>query len=202
MVEHLDKRYREILEQERLFIKRAVYHIHAYTPKPWWHVLIPFKVLLEYYSRKKDVRALEESHLYLKQIALAMAYNDVDSGNPGASDPEMLARLHDYRVHIQKLNSADLYQGLEHWLKLLKAHYYRLLQVQEKRYHTLVRTAYTTKQHYQAFLDELAEVEARIDRALLELPKDGQHPETYLNNRKQAFAQLRERELRETFGEN
>lgn len=202
MVEHLDKRYREILEQERLFIKRAVYYLHAYTPKPWWQVFIPFKFLLEYYSRKKDVRSLEQSHLYLKQMALDMAYKDVSSGNPGGSDPEMLARLHDYRVHIQKINSTDLCQGLEQWLKFLKDHYYRLLQVPGKRYHALVRETYTTKQNYQAFLDELAHVETRMDRALLDLHKDGKQTETYLTNKKKVFAQLREREVRETFGEN
>lgn len=201
MIEPLDKRYQAILEQERLFIKRAVYYIHAYTPRPWWQIFIPLKFLLEYHARKKDVQSFEKSHLYLKEIALAMAYQEVSSENPGSSDPELLARLRDYQVHIQKSNSADLQQGLGQWLKHLKNHYGKLLQVQEKKYHLLLRKAYNTKQNYQSFLVELAVTENRVDRTLLELHQDGKQTEAYLDRKQRAFELLREREVRETFGE-
>ncbi|MFP4084216.1 MAG: NF038143 family protein [Desulfonatronovibrio sp.] len=197
----LDKRYNEIMEQEKLFVKRAVYFIHAYTPKPWWHVLIPFRFLLEYYSRKKDIRSFQKSHLYLKQIALAMAYQDIKTGTAGGSDSEMLAQVRDYSMRLQQLHSADLHQYIEQWMNLLKAHYYRLLLVQEKYYYLLLNKAYAGRQEYEDFLSKLADVEKKMDQIILDTHKNTDKSKQYIKSRQKAFAEIRERELREAFGE-
>ncbi|MFN2353448.1 MAG: NF038143 family protein [Desulfopila sp.] len=201
MSKKLNKRYTELLEQEKLFIKRGVYWIHAYTPRPWWRACIPFNFLIDYLSRKKDVRAFSESHFYLKQIALSMAYKDAESENPGQSDSEMQAELRDYWMHMQKSESKVLYEYLQQWMALLKNHYLKLLLVQEKYYILLLQQAYSSRQEYKTFLTELAEVEKKIDQRILDHQKDMALPEGYIQRKQKAFLELRERDLREAFGE-
>ena len=201
MSKALDKRYSELLEQEKRFIKRVVYFIHAYTPRPWWRAFIPFNFLIDYFSRKKDVRAFSDSHLYLKQIALSMAYKDAESGNPGQSDSEMQAELRDYWMHIQKIKSRELYENLQQWMALLKKHYLKLLLVQERHYILLLQNVYSSRQEYNAFLTELTGVEEKIDQAILDHQKDKALPAGYIQRKQKAFQKIRERDLREAFGE-
>ncbi|MFW6106471.1 MAG: NF038143 family protein, partial [Desulfovermiculus sp.] len=70
----LDKVYKLLLERERRFAKNVAYLIRAQTQRPWWHIFIPFKFLLEYRDLKKDIRNFSAKHVHLKQIALSTAY--------------------------------------------------------------------------------------------------------------------------------
>lgn len=200
MSKDLDKRYKEILEQEKIFLKRVVYYIHAYTPRPWWHVLIPFKFLLEYFSRKKDQRSFEDFYLHLKQIALAMAYQEIQTNSPESKDSELLAQLRDFCTHSSQIRCRGVHQLLEQWLGLLKKHYTRLLQVQEKYYHLLIGKAYGSAGNYQAFLRELSEIEKEMDQVWVDFQNNKARALTCAGNRQMAFAEIRKRELREAFG--
>ncbi|HKK00368.1 MAG TPA: NF038143 family protein [Desulfotignum sp.] len=197
----LDKRYSELLEQEKRFIKRVVYFIHAYTPRPWWRVVIPFNFLIDYFSRKKEIQAFSDSHFYLKQIALSMAYKDAESGNPGQSNSEMQAELRDYWMHMQKIESRELYEHLQQWMAMLKKHYLKLLLVQERYYIPLLQKAYSSRQEYKAFLTELTKLEEKIDQIILEYQNDKVLPAGYIQRKQKAFQEIRERDLREAFGE-
>lgn len=201
MGKDLDKRYSELLDQEKLFIKRVVYFIHAYTPHPWWHAFIPFKFLIEYYSRKKDVRTFSETHLYLKQIALSMAYKDAESGNPGQSESEMQAELRDYWMHMQKIKSQNLFEHLQEWMSLLKEHYHRLLLVRERYYILLLQQAYSSRQEYKNFLEKLTQVEKKIDQCILDSQKENTFLKNYIPRKQKAFEEIRARDVREAFGE-
>lgn len=201
MGKDLDNRYSELLDQEKVFIKRVVYYIHAYTPRPWWHSFIPFNFLIDYFSRKKDVRAFSDSHLYLKQIALSMAYKDAESGNLGQSDFEMQAELRDYWMHMQKFESTELYEHLQQWMALLKEHYLKLLLIQERYYILLLQKAYSSRQEYKTFLTNLAEVEKKIDQIILDHQKNQAPLSRYIQWKQKAFWEIRERDLREAFGE-
>ena len=200
MSNSLDKRYYEMLEQEKRFIRRVVYFIHAYTPRPWWRAVIPFNFLIDYFSRKKDVRVFSDSHLYLKQIALSMAYKDAESGKPGESDSEMQAALRDYWMHMQKIESRELHEYLQQWMAMLKNHYLKLLLVQERYYIRLLQKAYSSRQEYNTFLTELAGVEEKIDRIIIDSQEDKALLAGYMHRKQKAFQEIRDRDLREAFG--
>ncbi len=194
----LSDKYNILLEKEQRFAKRVVYLMRAYTQRPWWHMFIPFRFLFEYFALKKDIRNFTSKHVHLKQIALSAAFRGVESQDPAKSSREMQAELRDFWLHVEKLESQELYEQLSDWMELLFKHYYRLFQASADNYITLIRQAYTSKNAYQGFLDQMAEIEKKIDQALLEALGVSQ-PDQYIQDKQKAMQQEREIELGEIF---
>ncbi|MDF1592942.1 MAG: NF038143 family protein [Desulfobacterales bacterium] len=197
MDKSLDKKYSLVLEREKQFVKRVVYIMRAHTQPPWWHMLIPFRFLFEHMARKRDVRAFSATHLYLKQIALSAARWDVEPGDPAASGRQMQARLRDYWLHMQTVKSGEIYEYLSEWMELLRSHYHRLLKASGKNYQTLLQNAYPSSE-YRDFLSRLTDLERKIDRSLLLVQGKTDTISAFIQNKQNAFAKVRERELRET----
>lgn len=194
----LDKQYKLLLEEERRFAKRIAFHIRAQTPHPWWHIFIPFKFLLEYFSLKKDVRNFSAKHVYLKQIALSAAYRSAETRDPDQSSQEMQAELRDFWLHVQKLDSQELYKLLGQWMDMLFRHYDRLLQTHEENYLAIIRKAYNSSGQYQNFLDQLTQIEKRIDQAV-QAATGTSSTDPYIHYKQKAIQDLRSRELRDIF---
>ncbi len=199
MGKHLDKKYVLLLEQEKRFVRRVVYLMRVHTPRPWWHMFVPFMVLFEHLARKRDVRAFSATHLYLKQIALSAAYRDAESGHPAGNDARVQAQLRDYWLHMQKIESREIYEHLAIWVDLLRKHYRRLLRARGKHYAGLIRNTYASADAYRTFLSQLTEVEEKMDHDLTRLEKDNSVLALYLQRKQKAIENVRNREVREIY---
>ncbi len=195
----LDKTFLLVQEQEKRFLKQAVFLFRAYAPKPWWHMLIPFKFVLEYLARKKAYRSFSKTYLHLKQIALDAAYQDLISDSQAESEARLEARLREYWLQKQPNMSQELYTQLHTWLDLLRGHYLRMLQSRGRHYHDLLAEAYPSKQAYSNFVKQLTLVEEEMDPAVFRTGQADCSATPDLDNQRKAFAQVRERELREAF---
>lgn len=197
MSELLDKQYNLLLQQERLLAKRVVYLIRAQAQKPWWHIFIPFKFLLEYKRLKKDIRNFSARHVYLKQIALAAAYRSTLTRDQEKPRQEMQAELRDFCLHSQEITSRNAYELLGQWMDLLFQHYWQLFQIQENNYQDLIRKAYTYKE-YQSFLKQLSQLENSMNQAEQSDPEPGKL-DPCIRQKQQAIQDLRSRELDDIF---
>jgi hypothetical protein len=200
MDKHQNKKYVMLLEREKQFVRRVVYLIRAQTPRPWWHAFVPLTFLFEYLARKRDVRAFSDTHLYLKQIALSAASRDVETGDPRENDPHVQAQLRDYWLHMQKIESQEIFEHLSIWVDLLRQHYRRLLEVQGKNYTGLIRNAYASLDAYRTFLSDLTRVEKRMDHEMTRIQKENHAFSLYIQRKQKATENVRDRELREISG--
>ncbi|MFW6055180.1 MAG: NF038143 family protein [Thermodesulfobacteriota bacterium] len=196
-----DKAFSRIEKQEKDFVRRVVYLLRAYTPGPWWHVLIPFRFVLEYLTRKREIKLFSKTHLYLKHLALSAAYQDLASDDPAESDARLEAGLRDYWLHMQDTKSQEIYEHLSAWTELLRKHYFRMLNTGETNYGLMLQNAYFSGSAYKEFLDHLADRERQIDRVMLGFrPLNEKKPAgQWLVNKQKAFAQVRDREIREAW---
>ena len=196
-----DKAFSRIEKQEKDFVRRVVYLLRAYTPGPWWHVLIPFRFVLEYLTRKREIKLFSKTHLYLKHLALSAAYQDLASADPAESDARLEARLRDYWLHMQDTKSQEIYEQLSAWTELLRKHYFRMLQTGETDYRLMLQKAYSSESAYKEFLDRLADREGRIDRVLLGFRPVNEEKAAgqWLLNKQKAFARIRDREIHEAW---
>ncbi len=198
MHDMLDKQYNLLLEEERRFAKRIVYLIRAQSPRPWWHIFIPFKFVFEYFSLKKEVQNFSAKHVYLKQIALSAAYRSAETRDLDKSSQDMQAELRDFWLHVQKLDSQGLYKLLGQWMDMLFRHYDRLFQTHEENYLAQIRKVYNSSGQYQNFLDQLTQIEKQIDQEVqAAVGSSGTDP--YIQYKQQAIQDLRARELRDIF---
>jgi len=194
----LQDQYSLLLQTEKEFATRVVYLMRAYTPQPWWHLFIPFKFLMEYFSLRKERREFIEKHLLFKRMALDAAFRAVESGEPEKNRQEMHNQLREFWLRNQQFESRQLNDRLEKMIDLLFDHYLRLIRTGERDYSLMVRQAYRVKADYQNFLDEMARVEAEIDRAVAEA-LGLKWPDFYMQNKQKAIREVRSREVRETF---
>ena len=195
----LDKTFLLIQEQEKRFLKQAIFLFRAYAPKPWWHLLIPFKFILEYLARKKAYRSFSKTYLHLKLIALDAAYQNLVSDSQAESEARLEARLREYWLQKQPTMSQELYAQLRTWLDLLHTHYLRMLQSRGRHFHDLPAEAYPSKDAYTEFVNQLALVEEEIYPAVVGTDQEACSTRSCLEAQQKAFAQVRERELREAF---
>jgi len=198
MSKALESQYRLLLDQEKKFAKRVVYMIRAKTSSPWWHLFIPFKFLLEYFSLRKNVKEFTEKHLLVKRLALSAAYRTVQSGDRDKNRQQMLGELRDFWLHKQRLDSRELYELLGELADILWEHYLRLLEIPGKDYNSIVRRAYGGRGEYRLFLDRVEDVEKRIDRAAHDaLNMESLDPHT--RSRQEAMREVREQDVNDIF---
>ena len=186
------------MEQEKSFAKQVVYIMRAQAPPSWWHLFIPFKFLLEYFSFKKNVRVFTEKHLLLKRMALSAAFRAAESGNRDQRREEMQAELRDFCIHHQDPYFQKLYDRLAELADLLLAHYQRLLETDGKDYHAMVRSAYGFRAQYRQFLNLVEAAEAGIDQAVVDALWL-ESPDPNIRSRQAAMREARHRALDEIF---
>lgn len=195
----LDKTYRLIREQEKALLKQAIFLLRAYTSRPWWHMLIPFRFVLEYLARKKAYKSFSKTYLHLKQMALDAAYHELISHSRAEGKARLEARLREYWLQQQPHLPQELYTQLHSWLELLRSHYLSLLQSRGRHFHDLLAQAYPSQQAYTDFIKQLALVEDEILPAVFETGQAVCSTPSCLEAQQKALAQVRERELREAF---
>jgi hypothetical protein len=194
----LDKQYNLLLQEEKRFAKRVTYLIRAQTPRPWWHIFVPFKFLFEYLTLKRDMRSFLANQVYLKQIALSAAYRSTKSDAQHKSQQEMQAELRDFCLHTQKIEPQKVYESLAQWMDLLFKHYCRLFETRERDYQALLRRAYNSAPAYQSFLEQLNSLERQIDQELQDSSSAGSLAD-YTRQRQKAIQEMRAREARDIF---
>ncbi len=194
----LDKQFKLLLERERRFSKNVVYLTRAQTPRPWWHIFIPFKFLLEYRDLKKDIRHFTAKYLTLKHIALSAAYRAAVTNDRKKNQQTMQAELRDFCVHNQKIPSQEAYEILKQWMDLLFQHYYRLFLIPERDYSKLIRQAYTSSEEYRSFLGQLNTLEQDMDQAL-QSASGGEESDLHIQQKQKALQDLRSREINDMY---
>lgn len=195
----LDKNYLLIQEQEKNMLKQAIFLLRAYTPNPWWHMLVPFKFVLDYHARKKAYKSFSNTYLHLKQMALTAAYQNLISDSQAESEARLEARLREYWLRKQPNLPQELYAQLRTWLDLLRGHYLKMLQSRGRHSHDLLAEAYPSRQAYTDFVNQLALVEEEIYPAVFGAGQTVCPACSCLEAQRKAFAQVREREVREAF---
>lgn len=199
MLKVADKLYRLLIDQEKTFAKRVVYIMRAETPPPWWHLLIPFRFLLEYFAFRKNVRQFTEKYLLLKRMALSAALNAVQHGDWDRSRQEMHSELRDFWMHSQKIQSRELYEHLVELADLSMDHYRKLLETGEMDYTSMIRRAYGRPSEYRDHLEQLGQTEAKIDQAAHNA-FGLDTPDPHITARRKAMQEARMQHLREIFG--
>ena len=194
----LQDQYSLLLQVETEFAGRVVYLMRANAPRPWWHHLIPFNFLTEYFSLRKERRNFTEKHLYFKRRALDAAIFSIKSGDPEKSRQQMHSELRESMRQNQQPESRRLSELLGKMMDMLLEHYLRLIKTGELDYTQMLRRSYGDRVHYQNFLDEMSQLEREIDKEVVKVMGLSQL-DAYMQNKQKAIREVRGREVRETF---
>jgi hypothetical protein len=194
----MSAKYEMILKEEILFAKNVALQIRALKPQPLWHLLIPFKFLLEFFAAKQEVDRFADSFLMPRKLALDAAHQFV----MGEDRDRVLASVGNHLrnwLSEQKLFSRPVYQKLMAEVDVLIDHYVKLLQAEGNSYEVLVRNAYQTREPYAALLQELSTLEKAIDEAVVQMAGGDEIMRKHLTAKQEILAESRARKLRSIF---
>ena len=164
----MQTKYGIILAYEESFARAVAMGVIIRKPLSVFHLLVPFMFIFDFIRRKSDTEMFTKNFLFTRKLALDAA---VDI-NQGEDRQRQLAKIKNEtrdRLTSQKFYSPKIHQGQMTKINLLIDHYSKLLEAEGDSYPSLVKNAYQTRDHFEAFLHQLTSIEKDIDRGVIEI---------------------------------
>lgn len=164
--QELQRRLALIREYEASFAHRLATRVINKPKLNIWLFLVPFLFIYHFSELrryKENLPALSQGLLRSKLHALSMAEEEVRTGQR-KSEAEIVPPSDQ---ELNKPSMAEVKKRQEEELRLLLAHYRRLLGSGAEEYGQLVRQAYGDRRRYQDFIEELQQRENELSQALL-----------------------------------
>jgi signal transduction histidine kinase len=164
----MDKNYNIVLNSEESFARAVGLGVHVKRPLTTWHFLLPGMFIFDFLRRSSETRRYSNLFLFPRKLALDGALDILN----GEDRKNILSRIEEeIRLWLTslKLYSERLLRRHTEEIDLLIDHYYKLLHAEGNNYHTLVKNAYKTREHYEAYLHQLAAAEQEVDQAIGEI---------------------------------
>lgn len=165
----IKKRYDAVLAREQRQARAIALTVFDLEPISVWEVII-LPLLVINYMRQKQTRDLFVDNFVLtKKLALQGA---LDLARGDRTPEEVDQKIHEETEALVRATPNHLY-GHEIRLaqvdeiELVRDHDVRLLEVEGDDYDSLVRRAYASKADYEAYLDQLLQLERGVSDAAL-----------------------------------
>ncbi|ADH84978.1 NF038143 family protein [Desulfurivibrio alkaliphilus] len=164
--QELQRRSALIREYEEGFAHRLATRVINKPKLNIWLFLVPFLFIYHFSELrryKENLPALRQGLLRSKLHALTMAEEEIRTGQR-KSDAEIVPPSD---PELAKPSMAEVRKRQEEELRLLLAHYRRLLGSSAEDYGRLVRQAYGDRRRYQDFIEDLQQRENELNQTLL-----------------------------------
>ena len=161
------KTYDIIVYAEEEFARAVALGVVVRRPLTAWHYLIPGMFIIDFLKRSSEVRRYSGHFLFPRKLALDAAQNICNGDERGGAFSRVSGAVKEW-LNSLKLYSGDLHKHQVEVVELLIDHYGKLFASEGDNYHSLVKNAYDTQQHYEAYLSQLAAAEQEVDRAIID----------------------------------
>jgi signal transduction histidine kinase len=194
----MDKNYNIVLNAEESFARAVGLGVHVKRPLTTWHFLLPGMFIFDFLRRSSETRRYSNLFLFPRKLALDGALDILN----GEDRKNILSRIEEeIRLWLTslKLYSERLLRRHTEEIDLLIDHYYKLLHAEGNNYHTLVKNAYKTREHYEAYLHQLAAAEQEVDQAIGEIHGEAGDIWERLRAEQVQVKELKEKEVNQIF---
>jgi signal transduction histidine kinase len=194
----MDKNYNIVLDAEESFARAVALGVHVKRPLTTWHFLLPGMFIFDFLRRSSGTRRYSTLFVFPRKLALDGALDILN----GEDRKNILSRIEEeIRLWLTslKLYSERLLRRHTEEIDLLIDHYYKLLHAEGNNYHTLVKNAYKTREHYAAHLHRLSAAEQEVDRAIAEIRGETKEIMERLRVEQTQVMELREKEVNQIF---
>ena len=197
----LDKKYENILAQERALAKTVASAVIGQTPVTVWDVLIPIVFVFNVLKFKRAREVFTLNFLFTKKLALQGAFDMVKKGQ---SREDALGQIRGQTSEILASDKKGIYskkirQKQVQEMELLLDHYSRLLNADGKDYASMVKHAYRTRQNFSAFVKELEGIEKEVNRAASQTAGTASAPDI-VSRMEETAGRLRAAQMETIFG--
>ena len=161
-----------IISAEQQFAKEVVLNVLYLRPPKMWQNLIPGMFIFDFLRRGRAIRRYTKKYMFPRHLALD-AVRELSAGDGADMVTRRIKERIDAELHPLLQSAPTLADAYYRMVELLTGHYGRLTQARGESYPELVRNAYPTAGEYEHHLNQLADLESEVDKAVVELAGPG-----------------------------
>jgi hypothetical protein len=161
----MDK-YDIIIGAEQQFAREVCLGVIYLRPPSAWYYLIPGMFIFDFLRRGSIIRKYTETFIFPRKLALEGARSLTAGETRAAIDSHLEVEIKNW-LTAHQLDSQDLLQAQKETVDLLMDHYLKLLQVEGESYYDLIEHAYSSRENFEAHLQQIAAAENNVDQAIL-----------------------------------
>lgn len=194
----MEKKHKVILEAEESFARVVALGVHVKRPLSTWHFLLPGIFIFDFLRRSTETRRYSALFLFPRKLTLDGALDIIK----GEDRKKILSQIEDgIKQWLSSLNlySEKLHRRHMEEIYLLIDHYSKLLHAEGNSYPALVKNAYQTREHYEAYLHRLTAAEQEVDRAIAEIRGETEEIWERLRAEQIQVMELRRKEVNQIF---
>jgi hypothetical protein len=161
----MDK-YDTIVDAERQFAREVTLGVIYLKPPSAWYNLIPGMFIIDFLRRGSIIRKYTETFMFPRRLALEAARSLLAGQTRATIDPRLESEIKNWLIE-QRLDFPDLVLAWKETVELLMDHYSKLLQAEGKSYYDLIQHAYSSRENFEAHLQQITAAENKVDQAIL-----------------------------------
>jgi hypothetical protein len=168
----MDK-YDIITGAEQQFAREVCLGVIYLRPPSAWYYMIPGMFIIDFLRRGSTIRKYTETFMFPRKLALEGARSLSAGESRAAIDSHLEGEIKSWLV-AHRLDSQDLVKAQKETVDLLMDHYLKLFQAEGESYDDLIGQAYSSRENFEAHLQQIAAAENKVDQAIL--AKVGDNP--------------------------
>jgi hypothetical protein len=161
----MDK-YDIIVNAEQQFAREVTLGVVYLRPPSAWYYLIPGMFIIDFLRRGSIIRKYTETFMFPRRLALEAARSLSAGQTRAAIEPHLESEIKNWLIE-HRLDSPDLVLAHKETIGLLMDHYSKLLQAEGKTYYDLIQHAYSSRENFEAHLQQITAAENKVDQAIL-----------------------------------
>lgn len=161
----MDK-YDIITHAEEQFAREVCLGVVYLRPLSVWHYLIPGMFIIDFLRRGSIIRKYTETFMFPRKLALEGARSLSAGETRAAIDSHLEGGIKNW-LTAHRLDHQDLVKVQKETVDLLMDHYLKLLQAEGESYYDLIEHAYSSRENFEAHLQQIAAAENNVDQAIL-----------------------------------
>lgn len=198
MQKEYQEKYNMIMSAEEDFARAVALGVLVKRPLTAWHFLLPGIFIFDFIRRSSEIKRYSSLFLFPRKFAIDVAL-DISSGEDRKNRVSRAEEeIRQWLTSLQ-LYSGSLHRGQMEQIRLLIEHYSKLLHAEGNNYHSLVKSAYKTRGNYEAYLQQLAQAEQDVDKAIAEIRGETQDIRERLRAEQVQVEELRKKQVKKIF---
>jgi hypothetical protein len=159
-------RYDIITHAEEQFAREVCLGVVYLRPLSVWHYLIPGMFIIDFLRRGSIIRKYTETFMFPRKLALEGARSLSAGETRAVIDSHLEGEIKNW-LTAHRLDHQDLVKAQKETVDLLMDHYLKLLQAEGESYYDLIEHAYSSRENFEAHLQQIAAAENNVDQAIL-----------------------------------
>jgi hypothetical protein len=193
----MDK-YDIIVNAEQQFAREVTLGVIVTRPLTAWHYIIPGFFIIDFLRRGSAIRQYTKHFMFPRKLAMDVAVAELQGENKEALRPDPADNI---RIWLESLNlySPDLLKAHVLLIKMLAAHYQKLLTAEGDTFYLLIEHAYQNRDNFKQFIETITSTENEVDRQVIEQLGGNEKVKEKIFAEQQQIAKRRQKILEEVF---